>query len=202
MLFILTGDIQIGKTCWLQALVGDLEASGRACAGVLAPGDWLPLGPGEDGRPRFEKLGISNELLPGHERVRFARRRDLAQAEGSYDEASQSAQAKLGWAIDDAAIERVNAHFAQLAEEGAQPAAGLLVVDELGQLELKRGAGLTEAVRLLDAGPTGRFPVAVVVVRDWLAPLARERFAPAWGEPALVAPYDTARVAIFSALGI
>ncbi len=38
VLCILTGDVQIGKTRWLQALVSDLEARGAVCDGVIAPG--------------------------------------------------------------------------------------------------------------------------------------------------------------------
>ena len=116
MLFFLTGDVQIGKTRWLQQLVDVVVAAGVAVAGVLAPGDWVPAaGDRADGNG-FEKRGIDNVLLPSGERLPFARRRDLAQLEGSFDAASQSARAKLAWAIDDTAIARVNEHFRHLAE--------------------------------------------------------------------------------------
>ena len=91
MLFLLTGEVQIGKTRWLESLVAELGAFGVPCAGVLAPGQWVPsTGPHADANG-FEKLGIDNVLLPGGERVPFARRGDLARADGTFDEESQAA---------------------------------------------------------------------------------------------------------------
>lgn len=216
MLFLLTGDVQIGKTRWLGALADELLGAGVDVAGVVAPGVWRersadePDGQGGlSGRGRFEKLGIDNVLLPGGDHVPFARRRDLALAAGELDENSQAGRAKLGWAISDAAIARVDAHFARISEQlgaagaSASPACtGLLVVDELGQLELNRGEGLVHAVSLLDGGPSERFGCAIVVVRDWLEPRARERFAPVWGEVRDIGPDDASKAAVLSALGL
>lgn len=220
MLFLLTGDVQIGKTRWLQRMTAELARDGAAVAGVLAPGVWRERGlAGEGG---FDKLGIDNVLLPGGERIGFARRRDLALAEGSFDPTSQSAAAQLAWEISDDAIERVNAHFDELAAEAraqrmlhvkppfdrtcepgqADGARGLLVVDELGRLELLRDGGLTSAVALLEAGSSARFPHALVVVRDWLCDRARERFAKAWGGARPIAPGDETRALVRAALGL
>ena len=98
---------------------------------MLAPGVWrvrepheVPGERGLAGEGRFEKLGIDNVLLPGGERVPFARRRDLALAEGSFDPTSQSASAQLAWEIADEAIARVNAHFDRIAAELAAVPAG------------------------------------------------------------------------------
>ena len=91
LLFLLTGEVQSGKTRWLCQVVDDLARSGVPCAGVLAPGVWH----GTEEPGRFEKRGIDNVLLPGGERVPFARRNDLAQAAGSFDPESQSARARL-----------------------------------------------------------------------------------------------------------
>ena len=142
-------------------------------------------------------LGIDNLLLPQGGRIPFARRRDLAQAEGTFDPNSQSAQMQLGWEISDDAIVQVNAHFdriGNLAGQGERQS--LLVVDELGRLELIRNQGLTSALALLDEGPNPAFPHALIVVRDVLVDLARERFAPSWGDPALVSPTQDAEEAI------
>ena len=197
VLFILTGDIQIGKTRWLKNTCQKLAADGIPCAGVVAPGVWVPSEHGDANG--FEKLSIDNLLLPQGERISFARRRDLAQAEGTFDPNSQSAQMQLGWEISDEAISQVNAHFdriaAQVASEVA-PEPGLLVVDELGRLELMRNQGLTSALALLDEGPNPAFPHALIVVRDVLVDLARERFAPAWGNPALIGPTQDAEESI------
>ena len=87
MLFILTGDIQIGKTRWLSALVDDLARRGVTVFGVLSPGDWRERPNGEvggesargmAGAGRYEKFGIDCVLLPSGERIRFAERGDLA----------------------------------------------------------------------------------------------------------------------------
>lgn len=189
MLLILTGQIRTGKTTWLRARVGALEAAGVACYGVTAPGVW-------DDRGR--KVAIDNELLPGQGRVRLARAADPAEAGG------------MAWDFDAAALARVNAHLAGLRGDGphesgqrgggpagdvpredsphkdASPARaarpGLLVVDELGPLELRRGAGLTEALALLAEGPTPAWPHALVVVRAGLAEEAAALLGPAWGE--------------------
>lgn len=277
MLFLLTGDVQIGKTRWLEDLCASLQAAGTCVAGVMAPGQWAPRPEGQpggkhgfDGAGRFEKLGIDNVLLPQSKRIEFARRRDLAAGGKAFEEGAQAKAAKLGWAISDTAIAQVNAHFVALAKQAgiapadsganapataqaevdtpaaapldngvcppvaagiaaessplaqtntgeptvaataakaegnvlaAAPAANeaklaphaMLVVDELGRLELLRGCGLTNALAILDAGPTPQFPHAIAVVRKTLLDEARRRFEPRWGKATVIGPNDAAR---------
>ena len=271
MLFLLTGDVQIGKTRWLESLCASLQAAGTCVAGVVAPGQWVPRPEGQpggkhgfDGAGRFEKLGIDNVLLPQGERIEFARRRDLAAKGKAFAEGTQAKAAKLGWAISDTAIAQVNAHFAALAKQAgiapadsganapataqaevdasavasaavaaetaaetsplAQTSTGeptvaataakaegnalapapaanenrlapcaVLMVDELGRLELLRGCGLTNALAILDAGPTPQFPHAIAVVRETLLDEARRRFEPHWGKVTVIGPDDDAR---------
>ncbi len=279
MLFLLTGDVQTGKTRWLAALADELASGGVDVAGVLAPGVWREHG--RAGKGRFEKLGIDNVLLPTGERIAFARRRDLALAEGSFDPTSQSAAAQLAWEISDDAIARVNAHFDALAHGAAAPAdcarpavsaapacsalpagsatpvvsahptaparpadsvlpavpacpalpdevfhvkhsfaqtnvsretsgaveacetrSGLLVVDELGRLELMHDGGLVSATALLAQGPRTGFRHAIAVVRGWLLPRAEERFAAAWGGAQAIAPDDASRALVRAACGL
>ena len=69
----------------------------------------------------------------------------------------------------------------------------MLVVDELGRLELLRGCGLTNALAILDAGPTPQFPHAIAVVRETLLDEARRRFEPRWDKATVIGPDDTAR---------
>ena len=215
VLYILTGDVQIGKTRWLQALVSDLEARGAVCDGVIAPGVWR-----EDEAGGFDKLGIDNELLPTHEVVHFARRDDLARAEGTFDANAQSAKAMLRWHISDEAIRKVNAHFDALIEAvkepqaadmpectcvHASPAKRMLIVDELGRLEFLRNEGLTSAMELLKHGPEERYECALLVARDMfdLPSLAEARFAAAWGGSKRISPTDEARDKIVaSVLGL
>lgn len=207
MLFLLTGEVQIGKTRWLERLVADLTARGALVAGVLAPGQWVPSsGPRADQRG-FEKQGIDNVLLPAGKRFPFARRRDLARVEGIYDAASQAGRAELGWHIDDNAIARVNAHFDELEGKATEASAagmgsrhGLLVVDELGRLEIWRGEGLSSAVRLVQGGPSPGFPCALVVVRDYLADKAEKLLAPEWDAVMRIGPNEEGRRAVIDAV--
>lgn len=225
MLFFLTGEVQIGKTRWLESLVTELADYGVSCVGVLAPGQWVPSEGEHADANGFEKLGIDNVLLPSGERIPFARRGDLARADGTFDEESQAAKAELAWYIDDAAIDRVNAHFDELAvrasvavptdakshsgrsAEGAESkdpsrAPGLLIVDELGRLEIWRGGGLTSAMALLAQGPTAAFPHALAVVRDYLLDDAEALLAEAWPDHCRIKPNDGAREAILAAFGL
>lgn len=206
MLFLLTGDVQIGKTRWLLALVDELGDWGITAVGVLAPGTWIEYrDDGEPGGVRYEKTGIDNLLLPQRESVPFARRSDLAIDEGRFDAGSQAARANLAWAIDDSAIRRVNEHFSHLGEVAQieAPSPSLLVVDEFGQLELCRNEGLTQAVSLVDRGATPKVPHAIIIVRRQLLDTAKERFAAApWGGMRAIAPDDEGRRAIADAFGV
>lgn len=202
MLFLLTGEVQIGKTRWLESLVTELADCGVSCAGVLAPGQWVPSEGEHADANGFEKLGIDNVLLPSGERIPFARRGDLARADGTFDEESQAAKAELAWHIDDAAIDRVNAHFNEIATHASAAAPGLLIVDELGRLEIWRGGGLTSAMALLAQGPTAAFPHALAVVRDYLLDDAEALFAEAWPDRCRIKPNDAAREAILVAFKV
>lgn len=202
MLFLLTGEVQIGKTRWLESLVTELADCGVSCVGVLAPGQWVPSEGEHADANGFEKLGIDNVLLPSGERIPFARRGDLARADGTFDEESQAAKAELAWHIDDAAIDRVNAHFNEIATHASAAAPGLLIVDELGRLEIWRGGGLTSAMALLAQGPTAAFPHALAVVRDYLLDDAEALFAEAWPDHCRIKPNDAAREAILAAFEV
>ncbi len=204
MLFILTGDVQIGKTRWLECICDELVDLGVPVAGVIAPGQWVPRPEGQaggkhglDGAGAYEKLGIDNVLLPQGDRIVFARRRDLAQAGDEFASGGQAKAAKLGWAISDEAINQVNAHLKQLSST-PQPSDGLLIIDELGRLELMADCGLTWAMTLLDRGPTTEFPHALVVVRETLLDVAIQRFEPAWGTCLPIGPTDDARAKLLA----
>lgn len=156
---------------------------------------------------RFEKLGINNILLPQNEKIAFATRAGSLETTPA---CSQSTQAKLGWAIDDVAISAVNAHFCwmcglakdcRLPEDikratgvtaQAPAAPGLLVVDEIGPLELLHGGGLTSAMDVLMQGPTPLCAHAVVVVRESLCETAAARFTGCWGEVTVIHPSESA----------
>lgn len=200
MLFVLTGKIQIGKSRWLERLTADLARRGTPSYGVVTPGIWVEsAGPHADANG-FEKLGIQAVLLPDGAQFPFALRRDLAEGDGNFDESSQSAQALLGWQISEVSLARVNGHFHSLdldMSPGAAP--GLLVVDEVGRLELANDGGLVEATRLLKEGPRPAWPHALVVARRSLAEPATERFGRRWGSTKLIAPDQAGRAAILDA---
>jgi nucleoside-triphosphatase THEP1 len=206
MLYVLTGAIQVGKTRWLTRLIDDLSRRGVTCCGVLSPGIWREGRAGDNG-VGYEKLGIETLLLPGGQRRVFARRRDLAEDADTLDTEWQSSRAALGWAIPDEALERVNRHFdavelkavlAGVSEEGEE--GGLLVVDELGRLELEKEGGFTSAVRLLGRGPTALYRHALIVVRDVLAEAAELRFARAWGGSYRLSPDEESHAIVEHAI--
>lgn len=202
MLFILTGDVRIGKSRWLCGLADDLENAGLPVCGVIAPGRWRESSGTEADGNGFEKLGIDNLLLPQRELIPFGVRADLADG-SSLSQATQSSGAGLGWCISDEAIARVNRHFASLPERVAQQGgSALLVVDELGRLELRGGGGLTGALALLEAGPSEAIPHALVVVRGCLADEAQARLAPIWGGALRIAPDDEGRAIVSDRLRI
>lgn len=200
MLFILTGFVQTGKSRWLEQAVKQFTDQGVAVSGVLAPGIWRERTEMEDVEnvSRFEKLGIRNILLPSGEDLVFAQR-----AKANYGMPqrvkSQSAQAKLSWDISEDALNRVNNHFKDLRgkkqddfslERVGSPE--LLVIDEIGRLELLRNGGLVEALSLLDQGTSSVFPHALIVVRESLLEIAKERFAEPWGGCEALVPGDDA----------
>ena len=240
MLFILTGTFQTGKTRWLERLVQTVQQNGFPVYGVIAPGQWRDHGEDAPEGQRFEKLGIDNVLLPQQKKITFARRPDLAalpaQVEGGMaaaptptaspspvpapvaESCKQSSEAKLGWAIDDAAIDQVNAHFCTLCglakdcmlpeeikrgagiDAQAPERAGLLVVDELGPLELMRGGGLTSAMDVLSQGPSALCAHALIVVRESLYDVAATRFSDCWGGATALYPTEEAAKQVLATL--
>jgi nucleoside-triphosphatase len=71
------------------------------------------------------------------------------------------------WAFDPEALAWANQVLAEADDSD------LLVIDELGPLEFKRGKGLTAGLARLDAGD---YRVAAVVVRSALLPQALQRW--------------------------
>ncbi len=216
MLFLLTGDIQTGKTRWLEALLKTFDEHHAPYAGVIAPGIWKKHESGE-----LEKLGIDNVLLPQKERINFARRRDLAQIEGSFNAKSQSAQEKLGWEISEDALAKVNAYFKTLLQKHHKAieaaaktdiktssamleniaSSSFLIIDELGRLELLRDGGLTNATSLIAYGPSVVFPNALVIVRETLLSHAHQRFDKTWDNKVEeIFPNDAAKEKLLKAI--
>lgn len=222
MLFLLTGEVQIGKTRWLESLVAELGAFGVPCAGRACS---RAVGALDGAARRCERLREAGHRQRSSARgrarsLRPARR--LGPGRRHLRRREPSGEGGAAWHIDDAAIDRVNAHFDEItahasaaAPVGAKPhsersaegaeskdpsrAPGLLIVDELGRLEIWRGGGLTSAMALLAQGPTPVFPHALAVVRDYLLDDTEALLAEAWPDRCRISPDDTGRAVILSA---
>jgi nucleoside-triphosphatase len=142
---LLTGEREVGKTRLCQRVVGEAERRGFSCAGVLSPALF----------DSQQKIGISLiDVASGEERsLAIADDAPHGVRWGRY----RFVPSSLAWGAE------------LLAK--AIPC-DLLVVDELGPLELESGQGL---VRALDVLAQGGFSLALVVVRPALLDQVRGR---------------------------
>ncbi len=211
-LFVLTGEIQTGKSRWLEAQLSHLEAAGVQVCGVLAPGVWVEVPVSSEHPQGFEKLAIDWVFYPEHDRVRAAWRQDLDPESGAdkYTAPVVGGQ-RFMWKFAQEPFDRANGLFAKLrAEQESGEGEGafvpgstrLVVIDEIGRLELN-GRGLTEAVALLETGPTQKNPHVLVVCRDLLLEdFLASPMAKAWGEAVqVIAPDDAGQEALLSIVG-
>ncbi|MFC2023517.1 nucleoside-triphosphatase [Chloroflexota bacterium] len=144
---LLTGPVGIGKTTIAESVVGLARRHGLSCGGLLAPAMHNSCG---------QKLGIWGlDLLTGDRRQLAATDRILGDVTvGPYSFDPQA----LDWACG-------------VIEEAAG-ACDLLLVDEIGKLELWQGTGLAEVLPLIARGESRR---ALVLVREsLLSELRRE----------------------------
>lgn len=144
---LLTGPVGVGKTTVAERVVGLARRRGFACGGLLAPSMLNSCG---------QKIGIWGvEILTGQRRVLARTDRDLDGPEvGSYSFDA----AAMAWAAG--------------VVQGAVGACDLLVVDEIGKLELWRDTGLVPILPILASGEVNR---SLVLVRDFLLIELRER---------------------------
>ncbi|MBE3118304.1 MAG: hypothetical protein IMZ50_06050 [Candidatus Atribacteria bacterium] len=150
-LILVTGPSGSGKTRWCLALADYASILGIHVGGLVSPAV-------------FEgdlKIGI--DLLD----LRSGAQRRLAVRRGE----STSGQITTDWHFDDEALNWGNTVLEQLG------ACQLLILDELGPLELQRGVGLTNGLGLVAAR---RYRLACVVVRPSLLEIAQPLWP--WGE--------------------
>lgn len=149
-LFLVTGACGSGKTTLCRALADEALRLGKHVCGVLSPPVF------DSGR----KVGISLlNLATGESRLLARRREADAEAVGGV--------VTTEWAFDPAVLAWGDD---VLRETGA---CDLLVVDELGPLELERGEGWQSALPLIDRGA---YRAALVVVRPRLLDAALARW--------------------------
>lgn len=147
---LLTGPIGVGKTTVAERVAGSALRRGLVCGGVLAPALVDACG---------QKAGIWGvDVGTGEQRVLARTDRGLGGPQVgpySFDHAA------LRWAV-------------QVIED-AIPRADLVVVDEIGKLELWQGGGLASVLPRLAAGEARR---AVVLVRESLLAELQARLEP------------------------
>jgi nucleoside-triphosphatase THEP1 len=151
MITLITGARGSGKTSLCQQRADAARAAGLDVAGILSPALF------EGGA----KVGIAALDLRTGERRLLARRRQPG------DSDTPGGPQTEGWRFDPTALA-----WADAVLSTATPC-DLLVVDELGPLELERNEGWTAALTALDGG---HYRAALVVVRYELLPVARSRW--------------------------
>ena len=153
---IVTGLSGAGKTTWCARLAGLAEENALQVKGILSPGVY------EKGR----KIAINAK--------------DLASGEThSLATLSESPGAELStprWQFVPETIAWANELLNQIDQTD------LLIIDEIGPLELLRDKGLTAALDLVD---DGQYQVACVVIRSSLVPKALQR----WPDAVVVSGY-------------
>jgi nucleoside-triphosphatase len=161
-LVLVSGPRGAGKTTWCSQLVHEARERGVGVAGVLSPHALDDEG---------VRLAIDLVDVSTGEQRRIAVRGDAT--------APQAAGLpRAWWTFDQDALAWGEAVLGRV--DGTE----LLVVDELGVLEFRHGAGLVSGLRLVGEG---RYRMACVVIRPELLDLARARWPRAetrWaGEP-------------------
>ena len=168
---LLTGPRGSGKTTACRALVAEMRGAGHRVGGVVCPASFRA----------GVKVGIDVVEVSG------GRRRQLATRAGedTVPDAGQGRELALGrWVFDREALA-----WADEALAAATSAlCDLVVVDELGPLELLRGEGFSAALDLVDTASG----LVVAVVREELLDVARER----WPLAQVTTPYALAALGL------
>jgi nucleoside-triphosphatase len=146
-ILIITGERGVGKTTLCQEVIRIARQVSWQVKGLISPAVV------ENGK----KIAISVENLSSGEQHRLAQPIN-GQAEGVHTESWQFYQVVLEWSNQVLVL--------------SSPC-DLLVVDELGPLELQRGEGWQAGLTILDRGT---YRLALVVVRKELLDLALARF--------------------------
>ncbi len=147
MIFLITGDIQSGKTSLCLDVIEAAREKGVRLGGVISPADFLA----------GEKMAIDLQDVRSGDRVR------LAELLG--DKESQISTKR--WAFVPEAVEWGN----QILKDAIP--CDLLVIDELGPLEFDRGEGWINGFESI---ASGEYKAALVVIRPSLLEKALDRW--------------------------
>ena len=153
-LVFLTGEQGSGKSTHCADLVNQARGKGIRIAGFLSKAVFS----------QGQKIAIELEDLASGERRRLAARRPVETLEGSSDYVTES------WVLEADTVAWGEGFL------GAAAFCELLVLDELGPLELSRGKGLQTALSLIERRD---YRWACAVVRPALLSIAFERWP--WG---------------------
>lgn len=150
LLVLITGESEAGKTTWCRALIDRALARGLHPCGLTSPAVF------DSGN----KIAIDLVVIASGERKRLAERRTA-------DQPAVHGKETLNWWFHDPVLAWGNAVLLNL------PSTDLLIIDEFGPLELLENDGLTNGLKLIDAG---QFRLACVVVRPALLATALDRW--------------------------
>lgn len=145
-LLIITGPRGAGKTAFCAHLAGLARQAGLSVGGLLCPAVFSGS----------VKAGIDQVDLGSGKCRRLGWR--------SLDSSNNTVGC---WRMDGCVIEWGNEICTALGDED------LIIIDEIGPLELEAGAGYQQALQLVDEG---RYRTALVVVRPACLPLAQARW--------------------------
>ncbi len=145
--YLLTGESGSGKSIWCSKLVEAARSSGLVIGGVISPGAYVG-----DRRAAIELRDIGTD-----------ERQTLARLRPKPDPTATTKK----WEMDPEVLDWGNSILSQTAK------LDLLIVDEIGPLELLHASGLLAAIQAIDRGD---YRAAVVVVRSSLLEKALQRW--------------------------
>lgn len=147
LLWIITGPFQVGKTRFCSFLIQQAQTQSLKLAGVICPPVYSDK----------EKTSITIENLKTHEHRTLAKMR-TTEIQGLLTD---------HWVFDEEVMAWGNLVLAD--SEGCD----LLLIDELGPLEFKRGQGWQNGLHAIE---NGKYKIAVVVIRPAFVETAVKRW--------------------------